>query len=204
MKVSITLAVVVLLATFCVAQTPTLPAPAVNRVDVFAGYSYLDQNAHINFSDGAGNFFHSFTGGLNGGNLGATLNLNKTFGLKADFSAWTGGGNFTTSSKQYELAFGPVIGWRKGNWHPAVELLAGVGHRNASGFGFKGGQNTFAGIAGVIVDYRVRPHFTLRPIEARYMWNNWQNVTIPKLFSSWNSGSGQSNFSVNTGVVVTF
>ena len=205
-KVSILLVlVVVLLASLCVAQTTTPVVPAFSKFELSAGYSYLNQNTHIDFTDGAGNFFRSFTGGLNGANLGGTFNLGSTgtFGLKADFSIWTGSGSLKTSSKQYEVAFGPVIKKHSGKFNPFGEVLIGVGHRSASGFGLSGGQNAFTGIAGAGIDFKLSQHFSIRAIEADYMWTDWHTVYPSQLLvQDW--ATGQNNFRVGAGLVFTF
>ena len=191
MKLRILLAVILLTA-LCAAQTPT------PKFELSAGYDRLWNNVSINDLSA---LKHTFLSGLNGVDLGATFNLNKTFGLKADFSANTQSGNFKTSGKNYSLAFGPVIKKHSGKFNPFAEALFGVAHQTVSGLSLSGGQNAFTAIAGVGIDFRLSQHISIRPIEADYVWTAYHTVRPTNLLVI---SSRQNNFRYVGGLVFTF
>src|ERR1039458_10837044 len=116
---------VILLTAFCAAQTPAPVAPAYSKFEFSVGYDRSWNN--ITFNDlAASNLKRTFLSGLNGADIGATYNFNKTLGLKADFSFSTQSGNLNTSGKNYLLAFGPVIKKHGGRFNPFGELRVGA------------------------------------------------------------------------------
>src|ERR1039457_2643748 len=180
----------ILLTTICaVAQTTTSVTP---KFEFSVGYDRLWNN--VSFTENAGKdhtFSQVFLSGLNGVDVGATFNVKPTIGLKVDFSANTQSGNFTTSGKNYSLAFGPVIKKHSGKFNPFAEALFGVVHQSVSGFNLSGGQNAFTAIVGGGIDFKLSQHISIRPIEADYVWSSFHAVKPTDFFII---NSRQNNF----------
>jgi|ERR1039458_5272688 opacity protein-like surface antigen len=202
LRISIVIAVVLLTALVCAAQTPTPVAPAYSKFELSVGYDRSWNN--ITFNDlAASNLKRTFLSGLNGADIGATYNFNKTLGLKADFSFSTQSGNLNTSGKNYLLAFGPVIKKHGGRFNPFGELLVGATHQTQQGFGFNftTGQSALAAIAGGGLDLKATPHLSVRLGEFDYVWTAL-HADHPTDFLV--VSSRQNNFRYVGGIVFTF
>src|ERR1039458_9479022 len=171
MKLRILFAVIVLTA-MCAAQTPT-PVATTPKFEFSVGYDRLWNNVSINDLSALKSIFLS---GLNGADIGATFNVKPSLGLKVDFSANTQSGNFTTSGKNYSLAFGPVIKKHSGKFNPFAEALFGVAHQSVSGFSLSGGQNAFTAIVGGGIDFKLSQHISVRPVEADWVWTAYHTA----------------------------
>lgn len=194
----------VLLTAMCAAQTvtPVASPQAYSKFELSVGYDRLWNN--VSFAENAGKdhtFSQVFLSGLNGADVGATFNLNQTFGIKADFAANTQSGNFTTSGKNYSLAFGPVIKKHSGVFNPFGQVLVGVAHQSVSGFGLDGGQNAFTAIAGGGVCFKVSSHISVCPAEADYVWTAYHAVKPTDFLVI---SSRQNNFRYVGGLVFSF
>ena len=200
MKVSITLVVVFLLATLCVAQTTT-PVAVPPTVEVFAGYSRdMAKFSVTNLSS----LKSAVIGGLNGGNVSLDFNLgqSKTFGIKADISGYTTSETFSginVSKNTYLFLVGPQIKKQTGKFHPFGEALFGWARQNV-GFTFSGGQNAFAFKAGGGIDYQVAKHFFIRPIQADWVLTTFASGKA----NNFNFNTRTNNASIGAGLGFTF
>src|ERR1039457_2440996 len=111
----------VILTAMCAAQTITPVAPAYNKFELSVGYDRLWNNVSLSSLELAA-VKRTFLSGLNGADIGATYNFNPTIGLKVDCSANAQSGNFSTSGKNYSLAFGPVLKKHSGKFNPFAEI----------------------------------------------------------------------------------
>ena len=127
MKLLTVITIVLLLALPIAAQTIKPVTPDFSKFELSVGYDRLWNN--ITIADlSSGNIKKTFLSGLNGADVGATWNLNPTWGIKADFSGNTQSGQFSTSGKNYSFAVGPVIKKHSGAFNPFAEVLVGVAH----------------------------------------------------------------------------
>lgn len=160
------------------------------KVDVFAGYSYLQANPSTAGLDS----FH-----LNGGSVSGAYNVRSWLGAVADFGAYTNGNigrsGFGGTTSTY--LFGPRISYRHfGRITPFGQVLFGVARTNASAFLTSSSQNAFAMTAGGGVDYRLAEHFTLRPMQVEYLMTRFSETTT--------GTATQNNLRVSTGLVFRF
>ena len=150
------------------------------KAEVFGGYQFT----HIGGSDGLN---------LNGWNASVTGNVNKWFGVAADFS-----GSYHTESggslKVYSYTFGPVFSMNhQGTFNPFVHALFGGAHASASLTGVgSAATNGFTMAMGGGADAKVNPHFAVRLFQADWVYYRFEGVGESK------------NARVSTGVVFRF
>jgi hypothetical protein len=159
-----------------------LPAAAQTpKAEVFGGYQYT----RITVADTGFNF--------NGWNASLTGNVNKWFGIAADFS-----GAYKTESgvsvKVHTYTFGPVVSLNhEGTINPFVHALFGGAHLGASLTGLgSGGTNGFTMMMGGGVDAKVTPHLAIRAVQADWVYYHFQGVGESK------------NVRISTGLVFRF
>jgi len=181
--------VVCLVALFCFAAAG-LRAQDRSKVDIFAGYSYVQANPSTSQLDS----FH-----LNGGSISGAYNLNNWLGAVADFGGYTNGniGGNGVDGSLYTYLFGPRVSYRHfGRITPYGQVLFGVAHETASGFGVAGAQNAFAMTVGGGADYRLTHRFSVRPFQVEYLLTRFPEVTA--------GNQTQNNLRVSAGFVVHF
>jgi outer membrane protein with beta-barrel domain len=150
------------------------------KAEVFGGYQFT----HIS----AGGDSESF----NGWNASLTGNLNKYFGVAADFS-----GAYKSISgvsvKVHSYTFGPVLSLNKeGKLNPFVHALFGGATASAAFSGSGASTNGFSMMIGGGADAKVSPHFAVRLVQADWVYYRFNGV-------------GESNNArVSTGVVFRF
>jgi hypothetical protein len=176
------LAAVALFASMASAQVPT-------SGNVFFGYSHYSSDLAPN------------RGGLNGWEGTLEGKVFPHVGIVADLSGDYGSLNFkpinvtcvTTgcptniSTHVTNVIFGPRVSVSVGKFRPFAEVMAGVGHASASGFG---SDTSLATAVGGGLDYRLL-HFLGWRFELDYLHTS--------LFSR-----GQSNGRIGTGIVFNF
>jgi len=161
------------------------------KVDVFAGYSYVQANPGVTGVDS----FH-----LHGGNANVSYNITNWLGGVADFGGYTNGNilNSGASGTFSTYLFGPRLSYRHyRRVTPFGQVLFGVAHANAAAFNTSGTQNAFAMTAGGGVDYKLFDHFAIRPFQAEYLLTRFGVGTT-------STTQTQNNFRVSTGFVVRF
>lgn len=170
----------------------------VPRVEVFAGYSYLnfDLKANTTPTDGALNR-ESF----NGWEASATVSLNRWFGLEGDLSGHYKGSALGASGlicNDFSFMGGPRFAYRKGNSTIFTHVLFGGDHGSGTvlypGGSFSPSDTSFAMAAGGGFDYAVRKHISIRIGQVDYFMT--RHFLTPL--------ATQNNIRVSAGVVFTF
>lgn len=160
------------------------------KVDVFAGYSYVQANPGVTGVDS----FH-----LHGGNASVGYNITRWLGGVADFGGYTNGNilNTHTSGTFSTYLFGPRGSYRHySRITPFGQVLFGAAHANAAAFGTANTQNAFAMTVGGGVDYKLLDHFAIRPFQAEYLMTRFQEGTL--------GTRTQNNLRVSTGFLFRF
>jgi opacity protein-like surface antigen len=185
MKLKIVVCLLGVLSLFGVAAH----AQDVPKIDVFAGYSYLQANPGVNGVDS----FH-----LNGGSASVAYNVKDWLSGVADFGGYTNGNILGTGSGTLSTyMFGPRVTYRHfGRITPFGQVLFGVAHAGSNAFDTTGSQNAFAMAVGGGVDYRLLQHLALRPFQVDYLMTRFGVGTT--------GTQTQNNLRVSTGVVFRF
>ncbi len=148
-----------------------------HRAEVFGGYQYT----HVGMP-GAG---------ANGLNLAVTGYPAKWLGLTGDFSA-AYHSTFGADLKAYTYTFGPTVVHRGERVSPYAHVLLGGFHASAEAFGFGGGLNGFAMLAGGGVDVHVAGPVAVRLVQADWiLWNS-------------SGATEKKNARISTGIVLRF
>jgi opacity protein-like surface antigen len=161
-----------------------------SKVDVFAGYSFLQANPSTPTMD-------SFR--LNGGSVSGAYNINNWLSGVADLGAYTNGniGRDGFGGTMSTYLFGPRLSYR--HFHrvtPFGQVLFGVARTNAAAFQTANSQNAFAMTAGGGVDYRLTRRLTFRPLQVEYLLTRFQETTV--------GTQSQNNLRVSTGFLWSF
>ncbi|HTT33784.1 MAG TPA: outer membrane beta-barrel protein [Methylomirabilota bacterium] len=161
-----------------------------SKIDIFAGYSYLQANPGVNGVDS----FH-----LHGGEASLAYNHNSWLSGVADFAGYNNGNILGTgaSGTLSTYLFGPRLSYRHfRRITPFSQVLFGVAHANSNAFGTANSQNAFAMTAGGGVDLKLLDHFWLRPVQADYLLTRFGVGTT--------GTQTQNNVRISTGFVVRF
>jgi opacity protein-like surface antigen len=160
------------------------------KVDIFAGYSYLQANPGIS---GVSNFH------LHGGSASVAYNRNTWLSGVADFGGYNKGNVLGTgpSGTLSTYLFGPRVSYRRlRKITPFGQVLFGVGHANSRVFGTAHSENALAMSAGGGVDYKLADHFSIRPVQADYLMTRFGVGT--------RGTRTQNNVRLSTGFVFRF
>jgi opacity protein-like surface antigen len=160
------------------------------KVDVFAGYSYVQANPSTATLDS----FH-----LNGGSVSGAYHFTNWLSGVADFGAYTNGniGREGFGGTMSTYLFGPRISYRHfRRITPFGQVLFGVARTNASAFFTSSSQNGFAMTAGGGVDLRLADHWSLRPLQVEYLLTRFQEASV--------GNQTQNDLRVSTGLVFRF
>jgi outer membrane immunogenic protein len=163
-----------------------------NKIDIFAGYSYVRANPGPTSGD-------SFS--LNGGSASVSYHIRDWVSGVADFGGYTNGNILGTGvdGTLSTYLFGPRFSYRSYHrFKPFAETLFGVAHAGASiGGGAVGStQNSFALVIGGGVDYRISSRLSLRPLQVDYLLTRFGEGT--------GNGQTQNNLRASTGIVIHF
>jgi opacity protein-like surface antigen len=186
MKLKLLLSLLAVLSLF----GATAYAQDTPKVDIFAGYSYLQANPGVRGVDS----FH-----LNGGSASAAYNLSNWLSGVADFGGYNNGNVLGTgaSGTLSTYLFGPRVSYRHfGRITPFGEVLFGAAHASASAFGTTNSENSFAMSAGGGVDYRLSHRLAIRPFQVDYLMTRFGVKTV--------GTQTQNNLRVSTGFVFRF
>lgn len=146
-QLALSLAVLLLAAAPCAAQTPTVLSGGEShtvtpKAEVFGGYSYL-----------------RLYGINNNGGVGAvTVNANEWLGFTGEFSGYAAEDNFDNN---YLVVAGPKFTYRRGAVTPFVHVLAGGA--------FGGSDAAGAIVLGGGVDAKISHNVSIRLIQADYV-----------------------------------
>ena len=94
-----------------------------------------------------------------------TVNLNNWLGITGD------GSGHHEDGQAYTIAGGPRFKLHRGRLEPFAEVLVGVSHWVPDGLG---GEDHFALVTGLGLDYRLSRHFAVRPIQADYVYTSFK------------------------------
>lgn len=152
----------------CIAMIACQAAGAEDhpKVEVFGGYQHLRVGVAPDI-------------GANGWNAAITGNVNRWFGVTADFS-----GAYrsvaTIGLRAHTFAFGPSFALRGERVTPFAHLLLG-GFRASTGLtGFNLGLSGFAMLAGGGVDVRIWKRVSVRPFQLDWILWHGAGVTEKK------------------------
>jgi hypothetical protein len=159
--------------------TPAAPSSSdsFHRFDVFAGYSFLNNN--IAFEDVGGNvqLVHGYAASV-------TFNLNKNFGILADFSGHNGSINgrglgingADQDEDQYYFLFGPVISHSFGKARISGHVTVGTARQHYSfdnrvneGGNFSFRDTNFAAGVGGSFDWMFSDRWGWRVLQFDYL-----------------------------------
>jgi len=157
------------------------------RWEWFLGYSYINGRVGSGIP----------TYNANGGSSSIAYNVNRWFGLVADFGGYHTGtiDHVSVDANEFSYLFGPRLNYRFGeNDRNTVfgQILLGGVHGNAEFAGASSGQNALGMTAGGGLDFGLTKHVALRVAQFEYMLTNY------------NFGNGyqpQNNFRLSTGVL---
>jgi opacity protein-like surface antigen len=169
-------------------------AQDVQKVDIFAGYSYVRENPS---TSGVSSF------SLNGGSASVAYNVNGWLSGVADFGGYNNGNILGTgvNGTLSTYMFGPRITYRHlGRFTPFGQVLFGVAHASGSLSGstttVTTSDNSFAMSVGGGVDYRVTRHFSIRPLQVDYLLTRFSETGV--------GSQSQNNLRASTGIVFHF
>ncbi len=131
------------------------------RGEVFVGYSYVSLDTGP----------ESSRKGLNGWNAQGSVNVNRWFGLTADFGGYYGS-PFNVSVHDYSFLFGPTLTYRAEHVAPFIHALVGADHVGVGtdvGSGGSLSQTKFAWAAGGGIDLPINQRFGIRLIQADFL-----------------------------------
>ena len=161
-----------------------------SKVNIFAGYSYIQSNPSTSSFDA----FH-----LNGGSVSGAYNVTNWLAGVADFGGYANGniGRSGASATLSTYLFGPRVSYRHfRRITPFGQVLFGAGRTNATAFANSGSQNAFAMTTGGGVDYKFTQHWSIRPLQVEYLLTRFQEGTT--------GNRTQNNLRVSTGFVYSF
>ena len=173
--------VLLMSATFIHAQEKTTPKVEVGVTYTFVRVNTQQDQNHIN---------------ENGGSASVAYNLNKTFGLVADFGGYDNG---NLDRRQFSYMFGPRLNWRMSRVVPYVQFLFGGTHEwgTLASTGESITRTGFATAAGGGIDINITRHIAVKPIQLEYYMTQ-----LPHLSSGFDSV--QNDLRYSAGVVFRF
>jgi opacity protein-like surface antigen len=158
------------------------------RVEIFAGYSYLNLD-----TEGAGNRLN-----MNGWEASAAFNFNHWLGAEGDFSGhYKGncGGVSELTCKDFSFMGGPRVTYRSNRITGFVHGLFGADNGSLNFQGASVSDTPFALAAGGGVDYAATNRISIRVAQVDYfMTEHFKAFGVPH----------QNNVRVSSGVVFTF
>jgi hypothetical protein len=147
------------------------------KAEIFGGYQYTRFDGGVN---------------ANGWDTALTGNLNRWFGVAADFAGaynTTNGVSFT----DYTYTFGPVVSYRHNQaFTPFAHFLAGGVHSSASFSGLSASDNGFAMMFGGGVDVKATKRVAFRAIQF-----DWLSLHS-------NGVSDNNNMRISTGLLFRY
>src|SRR3954468_14027878 len=149
------------------------------KFELFGGWSYIYPNARLHAINPVVNANQESN--ARGIGVAATYNLNRWFGLTADFSGTYWPERETPAqlsilddSLFYNLSFGPKLTWRHKHFSPFAEGLFGWHRLTQMDVPLVGTSDHWGFMAGGGLDVPLAKHFGLRLIRADYVFSNHQ------------------------------
>jgi hypothetical protein len=159
----------------CLVSLMAAAQEAGGRAEIFGGYQYTRFDGDLN---------------ANGFNGAATANLNRWFGVAADFSG-SYGSQSGVDTKVYTYTFGPQVSMRSGSLKPFAHALFGGAHASASTAGVSASSSGMAMMFGGGLD--VGKH----NLAFRLGQFDW-------MVTRFNGVSDKNNMRLSTGLVMRF
>jgi hypothetical protein len=140
-----------------------------HKFDFFGGYSFLNNNIAVPDDDGPVQLVHGYAASI-------AYNLNRNFGILADFSGHNGSLNssaFDThqTEDQYYFLFGPVVSHSFGKARISGHVLVGVAKQHfgeTNGDGSSKDHNFAAGVGGAF-DWMFTDRWGWRVLQFDYL-----------------------------------
>jgi hypothetical protein len=150
---------------------------ATPKAEIFGGYQYTRFDGGVN---------------ANGWNTAVAGNLNRWFGIAADFSGAYKSQN-GVSFNNYTYTFGPVVSYRHNETiTPFAHFLAGGFHSSASFGGLSGSGSGFAMMFGGGVDVKATRRVAVRAVQF-----DWLSLRA-------NGASDNNNMRLSTGILFRY
>ena len=152
-------------------------AGSVPKAEIFGGFQYS-----------------RFDGGFNANGWDTTVtgNVNRWFGIAADFSGVYGSPS-GVSIHNYTYTFGPVVSLRQSRtFTPFAHFLAGGDRASASVGGISGSSNGFAMMFGGGLDINAGQHFAIRGAQFDWLTLHANGVT------------DKNNMRIESGIVLRY
>jgi outer membrane protein OmpA-like peptidoglycan-associated protein len=154
------------------------------KLDLFAGYSYMNPGGQV-----GGVNLKSMAGGWA---VAPTWNFNRTFGLTFDAS-----GHYGDNADVGTIMVGPKLTLHMGRVAPFGEFLLGLHRLDPSGLDT---NNAFGLMAGGGFDVRVARHFSLRLLQADYVFGKHSDAYPLPNTTNLNGARVQAGFVFHFGV----
>jgi hypothetical protein len=154
-------------------------AQSFDRLEVFGGYSYVNND-----------FSLTSRNGMQGWNASATFDVARHFGLTADFSGWI------PSARVYSFLFGPQLSFKFQRVTPFAHVLFGNTIVHYNGYLSSGSSVSYA--AGGGVDFRLSRRLALRGQV------DWLHTNFHTLDSQGGDNFYPNVARVSTGIVIRF
>lgn len=200
---SIVVLVLLCVSYFGVAQS-TDKTQVSDRVEVFAGYTYVRPDFSLVNSNG----------GANGWSAAVNFKVRPWIGLVADLSGLyprytfpelNAATSVSASGSAYSYLFGPQLSWPRGRVSPFAHFLVGESHVSNENLGSQGSMQNFQSnnalsfAAGGGVDYWLKPRFAIRG-QADWFYTRFTIGGVPGT----NFSQNRSVARISTGVVFKF
>ncbi len=197
-----------LFSTFVLVVITPAIAQETPQVETFVGYSYVRGNAGD--VSAFGDTPAKLTTNLHGGSGSITYNMDRWFGVVADFGAYklskldvSGLPSISVDTTLVTYLFGPRFSYRKHERAtPFVQFLFGGAHLGdvtSGGTTITGAENGFAMTMGGGLDVRAHNNVAIRLFQTEYLLTR---------FTDPNSATGakttQNNFRLSAGIVLRF
>jgi hypothetical protein len=190
-----------LAALFALAAAPPARAQdssSTPKIDVFAGYSYMNANIVI-----AGSRFS-----LNGASGSVAYNFTDWLGVVGDFGVYAQS-NVAAQSRSLILSsyqFGPRVSWRGHKLVPFAQALFGAGHATGTLYTTSlgngavplGANSGFMFTTGAGVDYKFKPNIGIRIIQTEYLYSQFLNA------ATGSNSNHQNNLRISAGILFSF
>ena len=153
------------------------------KVDIFAGYSWMNPGGKV-----GGVSLPTLNKGFG---VASTYNLNKWVGLSVDAE-----GHYGDFENISTVMFGPRIKLRQEHFEPFAQALFGLHRLSLSGLGT---DNKFGAVFGGGFDIPVTRVFSIRVIEADFVWANHDFRPVVATTSSLQGARVRSGIVLNFG-----
>ena len=169
----------------------TASAQELPKIDASVSYSYFRANP-------ATKGFNGFN--LNGGSASASYKFRDWLSGVADFGGYAVGKADGVNVNNHVATYlvGPQVTYRR--WRrisPFAHVLAGAARTGSGVFATSNSHTKLATAFGAGVDWNVRDHFSIRPVQFDYLLTHFPEMTNSNNLT-------QNNLRVSTGVVFHF